>query len=106
MTNPQILMLALLSFAAAATLLKNGERYTKNAAHTILISAPLMTTVLWAGGYWEALNAPQIVTIILMTFNCTTSLALHGREEKHNFLAAVADTAIIVALYWWGGFWG
>ena len=106
MTTPQIIMVILLTLGTATNLLKAGEYYTKNALSTILVSAPLITTVLWCGGYWEVVNAPQIITIILMTLNCVFALVNHGKRTKYTGAIALADLAVIVALYWWGGFWG
>ena len=105
MTNPQIIMIVLLALSGSINFIKNGETYTKNAFHTIFISAPLVATVLWFGGFWEVVGAPQIITIIIMTMNCVFALSNHGKTETYRALAVVVDLPLIIGLYWWGGFW-
>ena len=106
MTTPQTIMIVLLTIAAATNLLKNGEYYTKNALHTVLFSLPLMVTVLWAGGYWEVIAAPQIIHIVIMTLNCVFALINHGERVKYLGVGVIIDLPMIVALQWLGGFWG
>lgn len=107
MTTPQIIMIALLALTAWVNIINNGDHYTKNALGTLLVSAPLMTTILWAGGYWEVINAPQIITIILMTLNCCTAMTNHGKQVQYTgYLTVVLDIPLVVGIYYWGGFWG
>jgi hypothetical protein len=53
------------------------------------------------------MNAPQIVMIILMALEVGVSLALNGkaRRENYSFWVKLGDTAILVGVLMWGGFW-
>ncbi len=105
MGTAQVIMVVLLTLAVAANIVGHNKTYTRN-AWWLCLHLPVLVAVLHMGGYWAAIKAPQIITIILMTFNCTVAVALNGKEARRNGLVTLIDTGLIVALYWWGGFWG
>ena len=54
------------------------------------------------------MKAPQIIIIVLIAMNVGLHLAKHGqpRTDKYDFFWELFGKAILVALLWWGGFFG
>ena len=52
------------------------------------------------------MKAPQIIMIVLWTFNITNSLINHGKPKsgRENFWVSLIGTAISYAILKWGGF--
>jgi hypothetical protein len=51
------------------------------------------------------MRAPQVIFIILCTVDVMIHLFKHGDERpKYNFFVKVADTFLLTALLFWGGF--
>lgn len=52
------------------------------------------------------MGAPQIILIVLLALGVFVSLQDDGQHERVSFLGTSVCTIILVALLWWGGFWG
>ena len=53
------------------------------------------------------LGIPQIIFIILLSYNLLTNLSRHGetkKVEKYNFFTTAIAFAISLYLLYWGGF--
>lgn len=50
------------------------------------------------------MNAPQVITIVLMSFSIAAALLLHGKSTKINFFLTTINTAAWAGLLYWGGF--
>ncbi len=54
------------------------------------------------------MRAPQIIYLVLVGINLLLSAYLHGkpRRETENVFVTLVAQAVMVALLWWGGFFG
>lgn len=54
------------------------------------------------------MNAPQIIYISLCVMTLTAELMNDGKPKtgKHSFGSSLTANALILALLWWGGFFG
>ena len=53
------------------------------------------------------MGAPQVIMIVLLALGSGLSWAQHKKpREPNNAWVQLASTLIVVALLWWGGFWG
>ena len=54
------------------------------------------------------MRAPQIICLVLVGINLLLSAYLHGKPKRgtENFFVALVGQAGMVALLWWGGFFG
>jgi len=53
------------------------------------------------------MGTPQIITLILFSADLLATAHLHGREQgPWNFWTALVGNSIMVAILWWGGFFG
>ena len=102
---PQIIMIVLIAIGTALHIIKHGEEY-KRGGVALLVNLPLMVGVLYYGGFFTTLAAPQIIMIVLLTINATTSLLFSGKYVKYNGFACLIDVPLQVGLLQWGGFWG
>jgi uncharacterized membrane protein len=54
------------------------------------------------------MKAPQIIMIVLLSIGIVSGLMKHGeqRKDKYSVWSSLFGAALMVALLWWGGFWG
>lgn len=54
------------------------------------------------------MNAPQIILVSLWLVGIGHTIAKHGkpREGKHDAVASSIALVIVLAILWWGGFFG
>ena len=54
------------------------------------------------------MEAPQLITIILMALGVGLEVASHGkpRTGNHNAVVHLVSTGLTVGLLYWGGFFG
>jgi hypothetical protein len=54
------------------------------------------------------LHAPQIIYVVLLLLGVGIDLAKHGQPKtgKHSFPSSFFAAALILALLYWGGFFG
>lgn len=52
------------------------------------------------------MQAPQIVIIVLVAITLFGNLILNGQTKKYSFVAALIDSAILIGVLIWGGFFG
>ena len=50
------------------------------------------------------MSTPAVIFLVLTAVSLTSKLALHGREVKVDFFLGCLDTAIGMALLYWGNF--
>ena len=50
------------------------------------------------------MSTPAVIFLVLTAVSLTSKLALHRREVKVDFWLACVDTAIGLALLYWGNF--
>lgn len=50
---------------------------------------------------------PQITFLALTMMGLGMNLALHGKSRgEYNFFGSIFNTAIVLSILWWGGFFG
>lgn len=53
------------------------------------------------------MQAPQIILICLIAFDLGVYAIAHGTPKKpHNFFMSCVDSAVLLGLLYWGGFFG
>jgi len=54
------------------------------------------------------LGAPQIIYLILLFLGVGAEAVKHGQPKKgnHNFWVALTGAGLVMALHYWGGFYG
>jgi amino acid transporter len=52
------------------------------------------------------MQTPQIIVIVLTAVSLVVNLLKNGESKKYNFVTALIDSAILIGLLIWGGFFG
>ena len=106
MGYPEIILLAWYAIALIQTLLKHGTPARLGLTTVIgTIGVPIL--LAW-GGFFSTVGWPQVIWVFMYVF--LGGAAYLNREEyskgehAHNFYVAVPTLALIIGLYWWGGF--
>jgi hypothetical protein len=50
------------------------------------------------------MQAPQIIIIVLIAISLVVNLLRNGESRKFSFVSALFDSAIVVGVLIWGGF--
>jgi len=83
---------------------RDRDKFTINAYYTIIISF-VYTLLLYLGGFFVTLRWPQWTIIILIIFNCYSSLNYHNEEiDKISDGNAFLCNIIFILILYLGGF--
>ena len=52
------------------------------------------------------MGTPQIIFIVIASIELLVHAAKHGERREFNIFAKIIDTAVLVGLLIWGGFFG
>jgi len=104
MGYPEYILLAFYVISLANTLRRHGQRL-KMTWITIAIQFTIPALLIW-GGFFSSFGVPQV--IYTMMWALVTGYVIIEREKKldavHDFYSTVVVIALMMGLYWWGGF--
>ncbi len=106
MGYPEIILLAWYAIFTTKVLLKHGTP-ARLGWGTVVGSVTTPLLLVW-GGFFSAFGFPQAIWAFLYIFFGGVAYLNRGEynkgEHTYNFYAHVPMTALIIGLYWWGGF--
>ena len=104
MGYPEYILVALYVWSLVRILRRHGEpMHFKWHAWVMCFVYPIL--LAW-GGFFSSVGIPQVIYTIIWTLSMGSAYLNRGKtgEHKHNFYGSVIIVALMLGLYWWGGF--
>lgn len=103
---PQITYLVVSIIFTAVHILNTGKKYRWNSFLLAPVSA-VSYSCLALGGFFRSIEAPQVISLVLLAVSILGYLLVHGTEQRYlSIKAAVFNLIACVGLCYWGGFFG
>lgn len=106
MGYPEIIMIAILATCVGEALLKHGDTRPAPRLWVSVVGTSLTLFLLAWGGFFSNFGLAQ-ATYIFLTVLGGGMIYLNGeafKNRKYDFYSTTFSTAIVLGIFWWGGF--